>query len=241
LRGCLSPAWPAHAAQAIPGQSQVVQLIMFASLYFVGQAKMSSCLCSITQPGQSIKALANMWANSLQPAKLRPEQPCSRDTTFSVVSPGPGRGTLFGCRGTGSLAGQRRKHGKLHAASAAGLQSRPRKRALRLLPSVLCSCPIYGPSLFTPSFSFVRKQDARWPTPPCLLPIPDRRSSKPHRRRVYTCALPNLAAAATPGRPNIALPLFASNSYVCVMTIVIFFAHISITRPQIYTYCYCLC
>jgi hypothetical protein len=82
-----------------------------------------------------------MWANSLQPAKLRPGQPCSRDTTFSVVSPGPGRGALFGCRGTGSLAGQRRKHGKLHAASAAGLQSRPRKRALD--------------SPFTTSFSFL--------------------------------------------------------------------------------------
>jgi hypothetical protein len=95
---------------------------MFASLYFVGQAKTSSC--SITQPGQSTKALANMWANSLQPAKLRPGQPCSRDTTFSVVSPRPGRDALFGCRGTGSLAGQRRKHDKLHAASAA------RKRAL---------------------------------------------------------------------------------------------------------------
>jgi hypothetical protein len=129
LRGWLSPAWPAHVAQVIPGQPQVVQFIMFAFLYFVGQAKTSSCLCSITQPGQSTKALANMWANSLQPAKLRPGQPCSRDTTFSVVSPGPGRGALFGCRGTGSLAGQRRKHDKLHAASAAGLQSRPRKRA----------------------------------------------------------------------------------------------------------------
>jgi hypothetical protein len=130
LRGWLSPAWPAHAAQVIPDQSQVVQFIMFAFLYFVGQAKTSSCLCSITQPGQSTKALANMWANSLQPAKLRPGQSCSRDTTFSVVSPGPGRGALFGCRGAGSLASQRRKHGKLHAASAAGPQSRPRERAL---------------------------------------------------------------------------------------------------------------
>jgi hypothetical protein len=149
LRGWLSPAWPAHAAQAIPGQSQVVQLIMFASLYFVGQAKMTSCLCSITQPGQSIKALANMWANSLQPAKMRPGQPCSRDTTFSVVSPGPGRGALFGCRGTGSLAGQRRKHGKLHAASAAGLQSRPRKRAPKCvapaLPTTTLSLACNGP------------------------------------------------------------------------------------------------
>jgi hypothetical protein len=130
LRGWLSPAWPAHAAQVIPDQSQVVQFIMFAFLYFVGQAKTSSCLCSITQPGQRTKALANMWANSLQPAKLRPGQSCSRDTTFSVVSPGPGRGALFGCRGAGSLASQRRKHGKLHAASAAGPQSRPRERAL---------------------------------------------------------------------------------------------------------------
>jgi hypothetical protein len=51
---------------------------MFVSLYFVGQAKTSSCLCSITQPGQSTKALANMWANSLRPAKLRPGQPCCR-------------------------------------------------------------------------------------------------------------------------------------------------------------------
>jgi hypothetical protein len=99
LRGWLSPAWPAHAAQVIPSQSQVVQFIMFASLYFVGQAKTSSCLCSITQPGQSTKALANMWANSLQPAKLRPRQPCSRDTTFSVVSPGPGRGALLAAGG----------------------------------------------------------------------------------------------------------------------------------------------
>jgi hypothetical protein len=45
--GCL-PTRP-----RLPSQSQVVQFIMFASLYFVGQAKTSSCLCSITQPGQS--------------------------------------------------------------------------------------------------------------------------------------------------------------------------------------------
>jgi hypothetical protein len=96
LRGWISPA---HPAQVIRGQTQVVQFIMFASLYFVGQAETSSCLYRITQPGQSTKVLANMWANSLQPAKLRPGQPCSRDTTFSVVSLGPGRGALFVCRG----------------------------------------------------------------------------------------------------------------------------------------------
>jgi hypothetical protein len=129
LRAWLSPAWPARTAQAIPSQSQVVQFIMFASLYFLGQGKTNLCLCSITQLSQRTKALANMWVSSLQPAKLRRGQPCSRDTTFSVVFPGPGGGSLFGYWGTGSLAGQRHKCVELHAASAVELQSRPRKRA----------------------------------------------------------------------------------------------------------------